>query len=600
MCGIVGFIGDNALMNVMEGLRTLEYRGYDSAGVAYMDFNTNEMKVVKREGRLINIHHTISEVDRSWPEIAIGHTRWATHGKPSELNAHPHVSGNIAVVHNGIIENYVELSEQIKSRGKKIVSDTDTEVIAHLIDLASGSSLLDKVRRAVMDLRGSYAIAVLSEDHQGEIVVARNGSPLVVGLATSDWPGTIVSSDVQGLVEHTDEAYILRDDEFAVLTKEGIRFFDPVKEIQKGTITIDWKPESISIGEFDTFMRKEIQEQPAAVTNTVIKNDWNKVSEFIQSLSCTDTLFLACGTSFNASKIGVIFLEDLGLIYSRARLASEVCYSTRVKPGTLVIAVSQSGETADTLNAVRYAKEAGATVLAIVNVVGSTLTREADFVVYTAAGPEISVASTKAFTSQLAVLYMLGGIFHGINSNDGGKMLDKVRSELENIADDMRSVLSQEPGIKDIASTISDTSVLFLGKGMHTPVAYEGALKLKEISYLHAEGLPAGEIKHGPLALVETGTPVIALVLKGATYNKMISSIKEVQARGARVIAIASEGDKKIANITEEVIYIPNSSETLSPILSVLPLQLLSYHVAKSLGRDIDKPRNLAKSVTVE
>jgi len=592
MCGIVGFVGENAIMNVMSGLSTLEYRGYDSAGIAYIDPDTDKMEVVKHKGRVANLYPNINKQEKGWAKIAIGHTRWATHGKPSVINAHPHVSGKIAVVHNGIIENHVELSERVMMKGKRIISDTDTEIIAHLIDIENGNSLLDKVIGAASLLEGSYSIAVLSEDNPNEIVVARKGSPLVAGIAKGDWKGTIISSDAQGLLEHTNEAYIFEDDEFAILTANNIRFFNAKGKIEKDPIILEWSSESISRGNFDTYMRKEIQEQPLAVSNTLAKNDWNAIYEFLSGLSCTDVLFVACGTSFNASKIGVIFLEDMGFVYSRARLASEVCYSTRVKPETLVIAISQSGETADTLNAVRHVKKAGATVLAIVNAANSSLSREADYVIYTAAGPEISVASTKAFTSQLAILYMLGGIFYGKHTKTGQHMLNKIKAELENITTYMYEVLGQEQKIKNIASTISDTSVLFLGRGMCAPVAYEGALKLKEISYLHAEGLPAGEIKHGPIALIKAGTPVIVLIPQDITYDKMITSIREVQTRGARVIAIASKGDKKIADLVDEVIYIPNVSEALSSILFVLPLQLLAYHVAKKLGRDIDHPRN--------
>ena len=594
MCGIAGYIGNYATKHAVKILERLEYRGYDSCGFATILDGT--IVVEKAEGVVKNIKGLTQKYLKS--NITISHTRWATNGKPSKINAHPHIVGKIDIVHNGIIENYNELAEE---NAFDLISETDSEIIAHLIDSINGTSLLDRVRQATSVLKGSYSIAVLSEDNPDEIVVARNGSPLVVGFVVGgDWEGTAISSDVQGLLEYTNKIYVFEDGEFAVLTADSIRFFDAKNEIVKNPTTVDWSPESISRGSYDTYMRKEIQDQPLAVTNTLIKNDWNAAYEFIDSLSCTDVLFIACGTSFNASKIGVIFLEDTGFVYSRARLASEVCYSTRVKPGTLVIAISQSGETADTLNAVRYVKEAGATVLAIVNTANSSLTREADYVIYTAAGPEISVASTKAFTSQLATLYMLGGIFYGKHTKTGQYMLNKIKTELKNITTHMYEVLDQEQKIKTIASTISNTSVLFLGRGISAPVAYEGALKLKEISYLHAEGLPAGEIKHGPIALIKTDTPVIVLVPKDITYNKMIASIREVQTRGARVIAIASKNDETIANLVDEVIYIPDTSQTLSSILFVLPLQLLAYHVAKKLGRDIDHPRNLAKSVTVE
>lgn len=583
-------------MNVLDGLQTLEYRGYDSAGIAYID--GSKIVVIKKNGRLYNVSDSINDNGTTWAKVAIGHTRWATHGKPSEINAHPHTSGKIAVVHNGIIENYVELVKQVEAQGKKIISETDTEVIAHLIDLNNSDTLLEKVKQTTSILEGAYAIAVISEDYPEEIVVARKKSPIVIGIAKNKWEGTVLSSDVQGLLRHTNEAYILKDDEFAVLTQGEIKFYDYQGVIEKEPIEVDWTVESTSRGQFETFMRKEIQEQPVAILDTLMKNEWGEVVEFLKSLSSDNILFVACGTSFNAAKVGTIFCEANGFMHSRARLASEVHYNTRIKPDTLVIAISQSGETADTLSAVRFAKESGATVLSIVNVVGSSLTRESDYVIYTAAGPEISVASTKSFTAQLVVLYMLGGIFYDMHM--GLNRLSEIQSELEEIAPAMHDIFDQEEKIESIASGISNTSVLFLGRGIHTPIAYEGALKLKEISYLHAEGLPAGEIKHGPMALISFNTPVIVLVLKGRTYNKMISNIHEVQSRGARVIAIATKGDRYIEDLVKEVIYVPDFGESLSPILSVVPLQLLAYHVAKAHGCDIDKPRNLAKSVTVE
>lgn len=598
MCGIVGYVGGNAVMNVVDGLQMLEYRGYDSAGIAYTDLDIGVVNVVKRQGRLNNTIDCLEDNGATWSKVAIGHTRWATHGAPSEKNAHPHTSGKISIVHNGIIDNYADLVNRVKDAGKIITSDTDSEIIAHLIDLSASDTLLDKVREACALLRGSYAIAVVSEDYPEEIVAARKKSPLVTGIAEKLWSGTVLSSDVQGLLRHTNKAYVLRDDEFAILTYDGIKFFDADKEITKEPLVVEWSLESTSRGNFETYMRKEIQEQPVAVIDTLMKNDWEKVSEFIKSLSCTNSLFIACGTSFNASKIGTIFLEEMGFVYSRARLASEVYYNTRIKPGTLVIAVSQSGETADTLSAVRYAKECGAIVLGIVNVLGSSLTREADFVIYTAAGPEISVASTKAFTSQLVVLYMLGGIFKDLHF--GEDHLSDIQAELEEVGAAMHTIFEQEAKIQEIARKIRNTSVLFLGRGINTPVAYEGALKLKELSYLHAEGLPAGEIKHGPLALVSTDTPVVVLVPKDRTYDKMVSNIREVKSRGAKVIAVTNEEDDELRRLVAETIYVPYFNEALTPLLSVIPLQLLAYHVAKAHGCDIDKPRNLAKSVTVE
>lgn len=590
MCGIMGFVGDNAIQNVLNGLATLEYRGYDSAGVAYWD---NGVKTIKHEGRLVNVTNDIAQT-KPTSHIAMGHTRWATHGPPIQINAHPHTAGNITIVHNGIIENYVEL---VKQTGRTMVSETDSEVIAHLIDIATGSRLLDKVMEAVKQLKGTFAIVVMSSDHPNELVVVRHRSPLVVGMSKH---GAIASSDIYGLLAHTNNAYVLHDDEMAVLTINTLKFYNGNSELNKEPLHITWTAESTSLGGFETYMRKEIQEQPIAIMDTLMKNNWEDLGNFLHDLILPDILFTACGTSYNASRIGAILIEANSGVVARTKLASELSYDgTYIGPRTLLVAVSQSGETADTLSAVRHAKERGAKVLAITNVVGSSLTREADFVLHTAAGPEISVASTKAFTSQLVVLYMLSGAFRNIFAQDP-MMFSEVQLGLHVASDCISDLLKQEDMIKTIAETIKDTSVLFLGRGLNAPLADEGALKLKEISYLHAEGFPAGEIKHGPIALIEKGVPVIVMVTKGRTYDKMISNIKEVQARGARVIAIASEGDKYIETLTKEVIYIPSMGELMDPIMAIVPLQLLAYHVAKYLGRDIDKPRNLAKSVTVD
>lgn len=591
MCGIVGFVGNNAVANVLDGLGKLEYRGYDSAGVTYKK-SSGGINTIKRAGRLQNVINSISDNGSTWSRIAIGHTRWATHGEPTEINAHPHTAGRITVVHNGIVDNYLELKEYILGSGREIISDTDTEIIAHLIDMAEAHiTLLEKVKLATQMLKGSYALAVIQDDIAEEMVVARKGSPLVVGVSKK-WKGTVISSDIQGIVKYTNLAYILEDEEFAKLTSEGVEFYDRHGMIQKETLSIDWSPEVAERGTFDTFMRKEIQEQPVALIDTLMRTNWNHVRSHLMGVDFSDILFVACGTSYNASKVGTIFMEMIGGIHSRARLASEVCFNTRIRPNTLVIAVSQSGETADTLSAARIARKAGAKVMAIVNVVGSSLTREADYVVYTAAGPEISVASTKAFTSQLSAIYMLGAVLNNSVAD--------VKAILSDLSAHMQMVFDQEEKIEKIAEGISEGSVLFLGRGIHTPVAYEGALKLKEISYLHAEGLPAGEIKHGPIALIAKGTPVVVLVPKGETHRKMIANINEVRSRGAYVIAIATQGEGFIDSIADEVLYMPDVPEIFTPIMSVLHLQLLSYHIARKLGRDVDYPRNLAKSVTVE
>jgi len=600
VCGIVGYIGDCATKNVIEGLRSLEYRGYDSAGVALMRDGYAPF-VIKSEGRIgalemkINGHNTETG-------IAIGHTRWATHGKPSETNAHPHISGNIALVHNGIIENYLELKEQLNAT---VVSDTDTEVIAHLIDESPGHSLFDKVRLAVKKLEGAYALAVISSDDPDTIVVARKKSPLVVGIFED---GAVVASDIHAVLPYTNEIHVLHDDELAIVEKNYISIQKDLEEIERDPLEISWSVAETSKGDFNTFMDKEIHEQPIAIYDTMIKNNWDSVTEDIYALFAdgliSNVILTACGTSLHACMIGSMIIEGVSRVRSYTKLASEMESSaTIIDKNDLVIAISQSGETADTLQAIRYAKRCGATVMAIVNTMGSSIEREADFTIHMAAGPEISVASTKAFVAQLSVLSMVAIAIRSISwgSFHAGKMFTSAQHEIYRCAEDMQMIFDQEDKIKEIINDISGAkSMLYLGRGLNVPVALEGALKLKEISYIHAEGFAAGEMKHGPIALIEEFTPVVAIATDGPTYKKMLSSIEEAKSRGATIVAIATEGNEEIEELVDHVIFIPNVGELFVPLMATVPLQLLAMFMAEYVGTDVDKPRNLAKSVTVE
>ena len=609
MCGIVGFIGEYATKKVISGLKSLEYRGYDSAGVALVKDGKPPF-IIKSEGRINALELKINgHAEEDFP-VAIGHTRWATHGKPSELNAHPHAAGNIALVHNGIIENYIELKTLLREKCARIpISETDTEVIAHLVDVSVGDMLLDKVRRAVARVKGAYALAVVSADEPGTIVVARKKSPLVIGVFDG---GAVVASDIHAILPYTNRVYVLQDDELAVVRKNFLCIYrdngGEAEEVVREPLEIAWSVASVSKDGFKTFMDKEIHEQPIAIYDTMIKNNWDVVFDDVRDLfdsrNIVNVTLTACGTSLHSCMVGAMLFEGNAQIRSSARLASELESSgTILNSSDLVIAISQSGETADTLGAMRYAKKRGANVLAIVNTMGSTIEREADYTIHMAAGPEISVASTKAFVAQLSVLLVLSVIVRGVSwgSFHADHMFENAQLAIYECADLMAKIFEQEDTIKDIASQISKAkSMLYLGRGINFPIALEGALKLKEISYIHAEGFAAGEMKHGPIALIEENTPVVVIATDGPVYNKIMANIEETKARGAYVIAVATEGNEEIKDIADEVIYIPNVSEAFIPLMAVVPLQLLAMYTAEYVGADIDKPRNLAKSVTVE
>ncbi|MFQ5862082.1 MAG: glutamine--fructose-6-phosphate transaminase (isomerizing) [Candidatus Brocadiales bacterium] len=616
MCGIVGYVGDKEVLPILvEGLKRLEYRGYDSAGVACIE--PKGIMCVKSVGKI----ETLSRKLDGYPcnsTIGIAHTRWATHGLPSVENAHPHVDCHqkIAVVHNGIIENHDYLRSRLEKEGHSFVSDTDTEVLAHLVERHFRGDLLDALNRALCEVEGTYGVAVISQDDPEKIVVARSGSPLAVGLGEGEH---FVTSDVAAILSHTRKVVYLKDRELAVLTKKKVEnaatsvsmytehlhcdMYSRAEEIQ-------WNEEMVEKKGYRHFMHKEIHEQPASLLNVMrgrIDSDDTRVrlGVFFEKQEVLKRLkrivIVGCGTSWHAGLVGEYMLEEFARIPVEVEYASEFRYRRPViEEGTVVVAITQSGETADTLAALREAKKRGALTLSICNVVGSTIAREAEGGIYLHAGPEIGVASTKAFTSQIAALYLLT-IFLGMRSGLGKEEASNMIRALREIPAQVDNILEREKHIEDLAGLYKDSiNFLYLGRGYNFPVALEGALKLKEISYIHADGYPAAEMKHGPIALITKDMPVVFNATRDSTYGKILGNIEEVKARGGKVIAIATQGDKEICSKVDHVFYIPEAPESLTPILSVVPLQLLAYHMAVMRGCDVDKPRNLAKSVTVE
>ena len=627
MCGIVGYTGHHeAAPLLLEGLRRLEYRGYDSAGVAVHDGKTT--RIVRAEGKLSRLVEQLTKTSVVG-SCGIGHTRWATHGRPSEQNAHPHRQGKVSVVHNGIIENHLQLRARLSEQGRRFDSDTDSELFAHLIELElerHGDDLRLAVAHALEGVKGTWAICVLHDDHPGEIVAARNNAPLLLGLgegtdATGMGTGTgtgtgagadgenFVASDVAAMLSHTRRVVDLDDGDTARVTRRGIAVFDadgnPVERTERW---IDWSPVAAEKQGFRHFMLKEIHEQPRVISDTIAgrveldRADVNLDGLDLDVGSLHRVTILACGTSWHAGLAGKYMIEQLARIPVEVDLASEFRYRNPiVKQGDLVIAISQSGETADTLAALQEARRLGARSLAICNVVGSSIARAAQSVVYTHAGPEISVASTKAFTSQLTMLTLLA--IH-LGKRTGHLHDARIRTLLEGLSavpEHATNVLGQLAAMQVVARRYMNArDFLYLGRGLGFPVALEGALKLKEISYVHAEGYASGELKHGPIALVDEELPVVGIALAGPGYDKVVSNLEEVRARGGTIIALATVGDSHIAALADDVILLPNVDEMFQPILATIPLQLLAYHIAVLKGTDVDQPRNLAKSVTVE
>jgi glucosamine--fructose-6-phosphate aminotransferase (isomerizing) len=608
MCGIVGYIGPKQAQSILlEGLSKLEYRGYDSAGLAV--YNGETIGVSKTKGRLSNLEEKLSV--RSLPGVlGIGHTRWATHGKPSDENSHPHVdgAGRFAVVHNGIIENYIELKEELIAKGHVFTSETDTEVIAKLLADMWDGDLVSTVQKVVARLEGAFALGIISEYEPDKLVAVRQASPLVVGVGNGE---NYIASDIPAILKHTRDVYILEDGEMAVLTKDGVTLMKTDgTPVARDTMYVKWDVETAEKGGYDHFMMKEIHEQPKAIRDTLggrVKDGMVDLSREValseEAIRGIEKIhFVACGTAYHAGLVGKYVMEDLARIPVETDIASEYRYRNPIiTDKTLVVVISQSGETADTLAALREAKKHGARVVAITNVVGSSVAREADDVIITWAGPEIAVASTKAYTSQLIAIYLLGTYFAKIRGTRPEAELKEIVKHLMELPAKAEEVLKSEKTIEKFARSIAKNEHLFfLGRGLDYAVALEGSLKLKEISYIHSEAYAAGELKHGTLALIEENIPVIALATQQSIYEKMVSNIQEVKARGANVLGLAVEGDTELIKSVDEVIHIPKTIDLLSPVLSVIPLQLLAYYACMERGYDVDKPRNLAKSVTVE
>ncbi len=617
MCGIVGYIGgQDAVPVIVEGLRRLEYRGYDSAGVAVMN-GSSTLEVRRASGKLRNLEEVISKTPLQG-SYGIGHTRWATHGRPTEENAHPHrdCSGRIVVVHNGIVENYLQLRRQLTAEGHTFKTETDTEVIAHLVEKYLDGNLEAAVRLALKEIQGVFAISVIASSDPHKIVAARSGPPVVIGLGEGEF---FVASDVPAILNHTRDIYFLQDGDMAVLTADGVKLTDfDGKVVRRPVSRILWDPVMAEKGGFKHFMLKEIFEQPRAIKDTMLgRVGLESGRVFLDEVDIPEAEFqkfeqvkiVACGTSWHAGLAGKIILERLARIPVEVDYGSEFRYRDPIiSPNTLTVVISQSGETADTLAALREAKSKGSKTLAICNVVGSMITREASGTILTHAGPEIGVASTKAFTSQLTALLILGMYLGQVRGTLSNKAACDLVQELAHIPGKLEQVLaandSYDEWIKDLFRA---QDFLYLGRGIHFPIALEGALKLKEISYIHAEGYPAGEMKHGPNALIDENLPVVVLATKDPEseeskvhYEKTLSNIQEVKARSGRVVAIACEGDEEVAKMADHLITIPVTRELLLPLLEMIPLQLLAYHIAVRRGCDVDQPRNLAKSVTVE
>ena len=610
MCGIVGYVGQKKATDILvEGLSKLEYRGYDSAGVAVLE--DNKIKAEKHKGRLANLEGMLNE-NPIEGGIGIGHTRWATHGEPSDVNSHPHLNNKetIAVVHNGIIENYNELRNWLMEKGYEFKSETDTEVIPNLVDFYYKGDLLYAVMEATKHMEGSYAIGVICNDEPEKLVAVRKDSPLIVGLGEKEY---FIASDIPAVLNHTREVYLLEDKEFVVLTNDGVTLFDEEKNpVEKEVYHITWNVDAAEKGGYEDFMLKEINEQPKAIKDTMTSRIMEGKEVTLDDISITkeyldnsDRVYIvACGTAYHAGVIGKYAIEKLVRIPVEVDIASEFRYRDAViTDKTLIIVLSQSGETADTLAVLRDGQAKGARVLAVTNVVGSSVSREANDVLYTWAGPEIAVASTKAYVTQLIAMYTLALHFAELKGSKSVEEIEEIKKAMLELPEKVEEILKNTDLIKEFAVKAStEKDLYFLGRGMDYGVAMEGSLKLKEISYIHSEAYAGGELKHGPIALIEKDIPVVSLLTQRELVDKMISNVQEVVTRGAKVLGICFKGDMEESKrkMFEGLIEIPETLSLLSPVLSVVPLQLFSYYVAKAKGFDVDKPRNLAKSVTVE
>jgi glucosamine--fructose-6-phosphate aminotransferase (isomerizing) len=609
MCGIVGYTGPRPAGPILiEGLRRLEYRGYDSAGIALVD-DAGDLFVEKRAGKLANLQTAIA--DRT-PHAAIGlaHTRWATHGRPTDLNAHPHqdCTGEITVIHNGIIENFRELRDGLEQRGHKLTSETDTEAIAHLIEESYTGDIADATRAALRQLEGAYAIVVMHRGERDRLIGARQDVPLVVGVGDGE---SFLASDVAAILAHTDQVIFLAEGDVADIRPSSV-FVTRVDgtRVERDVTTITWSPEAAEKGGYEHFMLKEIHEQPdslrQAITGRVTRSDhiWlEELEGFEATLRSVDRVeFVACGTAFYAALVGAAAIQDWVGIPARATVGSEFRYSPPpLDAKTLVIAVTQSGETADTIAPTRLARERGCPIVAITNTVGSAITREADRILFLQAGPEIAVAASKTFVAQVTTLVILAAAIAKARGVMGVEQEQELGSALRALPDAAARTLENASGTAELARRyVNSRGFMFVGRGYSYPAALEGALKLKEVSYVHAEGYAAGELKHGPISLLDAECPLVAVATRSSVYDKLISNVMEGRARDAKVIAIATEGDPQIERFADDVVWVPDTHEALGPVLAIIPLQLFAYHVAVARGTDVDQPRNLAKSVTVE
>ncbi|MFQ3544060.1 glutamine--fructose-6-phosphate transaminase (isomerizing) [Halobacillus rhizosphaerae] len=610
MCGIIGYIGTKQTQNILtSGLEKLEYRGYDSVGIAVHDGES--VHVRKTEGRLDGLEEKVGQ-DPLAGTVGIGHTRWATHGRPSNENSHPHTDAQneFAVVHNGIIENYMEIKKELIEKGYTFISETDSEVVSHLFSHVFNGDMIAAIQEVVKKLEGAYALGIVSKHEPDKLYAVRQASPLIIGAGENE---NLISSDIPAVLEYTRDVYILEDGEMAVMTEDDITLLETNtgNQINRDLFQVDWDMEQAEKNGYDHFMLKEIFEQPHGLKKTMTGrlNEETKLVEF-EELNWTKEQMnnwdkisiVACGTAYHAGLIGKHVIEELTRIPVEVEVASEFRYRNPIiNERTLVIVVSQSGETADTLAALRQSQHMGANVLAITNVVGSSIAREADEVILTMAGPEIAVASTKAYTTQVLSFYLLGIYLSQSKDRLSEDYKDQLIEGIAAIPEQIEEILEHSKGIRWYAESIKDaSSVFFLGRGVDHAVSLEGSLKLKEISYIHSEAYPAGELKHGTLALIEEGTPIVSLMTQESVSEKMLGNIKEVKARGAQVLGIAIEGDMKIWDYVDETCFIPNTLSILTPLLTVIPLQLIAYYTSLALGNDVDKPRNLAKSVTVE
>lgn len=610
MCGIVGYIGHRQATDfLLEGMSKLEYRGYDSAGIAVLGPN-HIIKIQKKVGRLANLEAMVQR-EPNEGTLGIGHTRWATHGRPSDMNSHPHASadGKFAVVHNGIIENYMPIKEKLIAKGYKFTSETDTEVVAHLLSDLYDGNFESTVRRMLQQVEGAYALAIICADYPDTIIATKKENPLVIGLGDGE---NFVASDIPAIIKYTRDTYILNDGEFAVITKDSVSVSDrDGNPINKKVFHVNWNAEAAEKGGYEHFMLKEIHEQPKAIRDTltgriskdnkqVIFEELNWDADDVASID--KILITACGTAYHAGLMAKYYIEQLARIPVEVDIASEYRYRNPLTNNkTLAIVVSQSGETSDTLAALKEAKRLGARSLAVTNVVGSSIAREADQTIHTWAGPEIAVASTKAYTTQLAALLLLAIYLGQLNGKLSPALAETILTDLHRLPELCHKIFENVDDIKEFARHYGfKEDAFFLGRSMDYAVAMEGALKLKEISYIHAEAYAGGELKHGTLALIEEGVPVIGLATQDDVRDKMLSNIKEVKARDAIVIGVGIQGDVELAKFVDHTIYVPAADRFTLPILTVIPLQLLSYYAAITRGTDVDKPRNLAKSVTVE